>query len=222
MAIKTQKFNKTEFIRARPNMQPMDIVEEASKLGHLIKVNLIWNTRSKDRKATGAEATGKKASKKAKKVTTQVVQATEVAAESTFNKSDFIRKRPNKSAADISTEAEALGQDIPPQMVWSIRSADKKKVSEAAPPKRVAKKVVAKKAAKKVVAKSAPARKVAKKTAKRVAPVSMQPTKVPMTGSSAFAQTRNGNKVTLVVFDPRDPKAVKAATAAMREAVANA
>jgi hypothetical protein len=210
MAIKTQKFNKTEFIRARPNMQPMDIVEEAAKLGHLIKVNLIWNTRSKDRKATGAETTGKKASKKAKKVSTQVVQDTEVSAEATFNKSDFIRKRPNKSAADISTEAEALGQDIPPQMVWSIRSADKKKkVAAADPPKRVAKRV-AKKVAK--------ARKVSKPTAKRVSPVSMQPTKVPMTGSSAFAQTRNGNKVTLVVFDPRDPKAVKAATAAMREA----
>lgn len=222
MAIMSKKFNRTEFIRARPNMKPMDIVEEAAKLGQTIRVNLIWNTRSKDRTAAGEV---KKVSKKAsKKNAAPVVQPVGAEVEASFNKSEFIRKRPNKSAADISTEAEALGQEIPPQMVWSIRSADKKKAVESAPAKRVAKKASAKPVVVKATKARRVAKKVAKKAAKKVSPVSMRPTKVPMvvSGQTAIAQTRNGNKVTLVVFDPRDPKAVKAATAAMREAVTHA
>jgi hypothetical protein len=224
-------FNQTEFIRQRPNMTPQQIVEEAARLGQTIRVNFVWTVRSKDRKDRKA------------------AQGTQESNETTFNKSEFIRQRPNLSASEISTQAEALGQEIPPQMVWSIRSADKKKSTEASPapakskPKKVAKKRVAKpvqvvakprvaakpmvkKATKKVAKKAT--KKVAKKAATKVAkkaatkPIVHKPEVVRAVPRVTATQVTNGHKVTVVVFDPRDAKGVKAANRAIREAVSHA
>lgn len=225
MTITTEsKFNKSQFIRERPNMKPQDIVDEAEKLGQEISLNLIWNTRSKVKKALEAaeiKAVKKAAKKATKKVSVAKAKATvkKKAADPSFNKSQFIRERPNMSASEISAAAEKQGQEISPGMVWSIRSADKKKASGVPAHKAVAKahsKKVAKKASKKV------AKKVAKKASKLTVHKPQSVATFAPRKDAAVSIGRNGHSVTVVVFDPRDPKAVTAATKAMRTAVAHA
>jgi len=217
-AVTEEKFNKSAFIRARPNMKPQDIVSEAEGLGQQITLNLIWNTRSKLRKAAEESAikavkkaskkvVSKKASKKvvskkaSKKVAAKKVAAkAKPSADSSFNKSAFIRSRPGKTAGEISAEAEALGQDISPGMVWSIRSADKKK-NGGAPAARAK---VSKKASKKV------SKKVAKLQVHKPQVVRMAPS----VRHVAVARTNSG-KVVIAAFHGGDKKALKAAIEAI-------
>ena len=44
-----------------------------------------------------------------------------------FNKSEFIRKHPGKTALQVVTAAADIGQTISEGIVWSVRSANRKK-----------------------------------------------------------------------------------------------
>ena len=99
----TVTMNHSEFIRNHPNLSVADLIQEAGKKGLDIKKNLIYNVRSKDKKAAeagggsapkakkaskkpvvkakvAAVKTGKKASKKAKVAAVRAVQAPVVTA----------------------------------------------------------------------------------------------------------------------------------------------
>ena len=69
--------NRSEFIRNHPKLSVADLIAEAAKQGLDIKKNLIYNTRSKDRKETdeGAPVGKKKVSKKAKVAAAKVKAA---------------------------------------------------------------------------------------------------------------------------------------------------
>jgi hypothetical protein len=52
------------------------------------------------------------------------------------NKSDFVRKRPNLSAAQIVEAAKAAGFSISPQLVYRVRSRDRANKSGGGAPRR--------------------------------------------------------------------------------------
>lgn len=159
----TVKFNKSSFIRERPNMKVQEIVDEAEKMGQTISPGTIWTLRSSDKrkamtKKVKAAREGTPTTPKAKKSTKKVVEGTKKVAKKAvktsegkkFNKSAFIRRYPKLSAGDIVFKASELGQEITTGMIYTLRSADKRKEE---PEGRVAKKTT-KKAAKKTITRS--------------------------------------------------------------------
>ena len=143
MAITNDKTAKTEFIRARPGLTPQEISAEAETFGLDISPQKVWTTRSKLRAEAGSKqpkVSKKKVSKKAAQVADPVQTKESNDPNSSFNKSEFIRKHPNQKAGEIVAAAAALGQTIAKGLVYSIRNTEKKKVAGAVPAKKVAKK----------------------------------------------------------------------------------
>ena len=177
------KLTKVEFIRARPNLNAQEISKEAESFNLEISPQTVWSVRSKLRaeaqsnqttsvagttEAPVAKKVAKKASKKAAKKVAPVEAAAPVAKKAAkkphapdpnFNKSEFIRKHPNQTAAQVVAAAAALSQVISEGMVYSVRSSDKSKANKKAAGK--AKPAVAKVAAAPV------AKKASKKAAKK-------------------------------------------------------
>jgi uncharacterized protein YfkK (UPF0435 family) len=139
----TKKFNKSKFIRERPNMTPADISAAAEALGQTISPGTVWTLRSSDKRKAAGKATtkGKKAQAKVAKTRVKKVKVPKENADGSFNKSAFIRKNSKLSASEISAAAKELGQEISTTMVHSIRSSDKKKSGDEAS-KKVSKKSV--------------------------------------------------------------------------------
>jgi len=114
----TTKFNKSKFIRERPDMKVPEIVAEAAKQGQTISPGTVWTLRSSDKR---------KASKASKKVAKKGPKASKGDGGKKFNKSSFIRKYSKLSAPEIIAKAKDLGQDITKGMVYTLRSSDRKK-----------------------------------------------------------------------------------------------
>ena len=173
------KLTKVEFIRARPNLNAQEISKEAESFNLEISPQTVWFVRSKLRAEAQSNQTtevagtteapvAKKASKKAAKKVAPVEAAAPVvkkaakkphAPDPNFNKSEFIRKHPHQTAAQVVAAAAALSQVISEGMIYSVRSSDKSKANKKAAGK--AKPAVAK------VAAAPGAKKVAKKVAKK-------------------------------------------------------
>lgn len=205
----TTKFNKSAFIRARPNLKPAEIIAEAEKLGQTISPGTIWTLRSADKrkaegkvvkKAKAASGASKKTAKKASKKTAKVavkkakVAVKKAASTKPFNKSAFIRKYPKLGAGEVIEKAAVLGQTITAGMIYTLRSADKRAAEGGGTSKKTSK--VAKKTSKKVAKKAAQGERQLKVVT------------TPMSNDSPF----KGGSVTgrpSIAFDPSDPAARK-------------
>lgn len=124
MANQETKFNKSAFIRSRPNMGVQEIITEAEKIGQVISPGTIWTLRSSDKR----KGVKKKVVTK-EKVVTPTSTKKKVAKTSTkvaFNKSAFIRKNKKLTAKEVTQKAKELGQVISQGMVYNLRSADRK------------------------------------------------------------------------------------------------
>jgi hypothetical protein len=201
----TTKFNKSAFIRARPNLKPAEIIAEAEKLGQTISPGTIWTLRSADKrkaegkvvkKAKAASGASKKVAKKAnKKVAKKAKVAVKKAASAKpFNKSAFIRKYPKLGAGEVIEKAAAFGQTITAGMIYTLRSADKRAAEGGGASKKVSK--VGKKTAKKASKKAARSERQLKVVTTPVG------TDSPFKGGSVTGRPS-------IAFDPSDPAARK-------------
>ena len=197
----TTKFNKSAFIRARPNLKPAEIIAEAEKLGQTISPGTIWTLRSADkRKAEGKVVKKTKAASGAsKKVAKKVAKKAKVAVKKAasakpFNKSAFIRKYPKLGAGEVIEKAAAFGQTITAGMIYTLRSADKRAAEGGGTSKKVSK--VGKKTAKKASKKAARSERQLKVVTTPVG------TDSPFKGGSVTGRPT-------IAFDPSDPAARK-------------
>jgi hypothetical protein len=79
------------------------------------------------------------------------------------NHSDFIRKHPKLSVADLIQEGAKQGMDIKKNLIYNVRSKDRKAAGETGAAPTVKKKVSKKPVAAVAKAKAAPTKKVSKK-----------------------------------------------------------